>query len=91
MEDCTGSEAGGFFSGGSKPTKNLGKPQVFRYLELLDPSRSVLAPMYPIGTLVGDVLAPFWLDFCMKKHQKCVFHPVAPFGVLRGAFCSGFL
>ena len=52
-----------FFSGVCKPTKNTGKPQVFQYLELWDPSRSVLAPMYPTGLLVGDVLGPFWQHF----------------------------
>ena len=36
---------------------------VFQYPELLDPSRSVLAPMYPTGFLVGDVLGPFWQHF----------------------------
>ena len=30
------------------------------------------------------------LGFFKEKYKKCVFHLVAPFGVLRGGFCSGF-
>ena len=52
---------------GCKPTKNVRKPSVFLYLELLDPSRRVLAPMFPTGFLVGDVfrtvLVAFWYLF----------------------------
>ena len=56
---------------GSKRMKNPRKPQVFQYLELLDPSRSVLAPMYPTGFLVGDVLGPFW------QHVGTILAPLA--------------
>ena len=29
------------------------------------------------------------LDFCVKEYKNGVFHPVAPFGILRGGFCLG--
>ena len=39
--------AGGFLFWGAKQRKHLGNPQVFRYLEPLELSQSVLAPIYP--------------------------------------------
>ena len=48
---------------GWKTEEKLRKTSGSQYLELLDPSRSVLAPMYPTGFLVGDVLGPFWQHF----------------------------